>query len=284
MKTQHDDIARAVPEFSGAQVELVQLDRDHPGFNDELYRRRRNQIADLAGRFVTGGPLPSVDYNETEQGIWRTIWEKLDPLHQQRACRRYLEAREQFDFDHRFIESFAQINARLEPMQGFTLAPVAGLVKALTFLQQLGARRFLATQYIRHHSVPLYTPEPDVVHEYVGHVPTLAHPDFAELNHAFGVAALEAKDPARVEALIRVYWYTLEFGVLEEDGEIKVYGAGILSSFGELGGFRDQARFHAFDLEAMAARDYDPTNYQQDLFVAPSFAGMRETLLRWLEV
>lgn len=276
--------------FSGSAVELVQLDQDHPGFNDELYRRRRNEIAGLAAEYVAGGPLPSVDYQPTEQKIWREIWSHLDPLHAKKACRAYLEAREAFDFDHDFIEAFAQINARLEPMQGFILAPVAGLVMPITFLEQLGERRFLATQYIRHHSKPLYTPEPDVVHEYIGHVPTLAHAELAELNYAFGRAAMRAAadpDPAashaRIEALIRVYWYTLEFGVLEEDDQLKVYGAGILSSFGELDRCDRDATLEGWDLEAISRADYDPTTYQSTLYVAPSYQRMRDDLLRWLE-
>ena len=172
------------------------------------------------------------------------------------------------------------MNARLAPLQGFSLLPVAGLVKARVFLEELGNRRFLATQYMRHQSAPLYTPEPDVVHEYIGHVPWLADPELAELNHAFGLAAQRA-DAVRIEALIRVYWYTIEFGVVREDDQLKVYGAGILSSFGEMRRFAS-AEHRPWDLDAMAAHDFDPTHYQAQLYVAPSYPQMREDLLRWL--
>lgn len=269
--------------FSGADVQLVELDRDHPGFNDQIYRARRNQIAALAGTYVAGGPLPSADYNETEQGVWREVWRHLDELHPKLACRQYLEGLEAFGFDRQRIPSFAEVNAQLEPIEGFTLAPVAGLVMPIDFLVQLGHRRFLATQYMRHHSQPLYTPEPDVIHEYVGHVPTLAHPQLAELNHAFGIASARARDERDILALIRVYWYTVEFGLLEEDGELKVWGAGILSSFGELGRCMTQSELRKWDIGAIAETPYDPTNYQAHVFVAPRFGRLRDELLGWLD-
>jgi phenylalanine-4-hydroxylase len=135
---------------------------------------------------------------------------------------------------------------------------------------------------MRHPSVPLYTPEPDVVHEYVGHVPTLAHPAFVELNVAFGEAATHARGAsAQIEALIRLYWYTLEFGLVAERGEIKVQGAGILSSYGELGRFHD-AELREFDIDEIERTPYDPTAYQKQFFVAPDFERFRGDLLRRL--
>lgn len=267
--------------FSGADVQLVELNQDHPGFNDAEYRRRRDEIARLASRYVAGGPIEDVPYNDGEQSVWATIWSRLAALHEQFACAKYLEALEIFDFDHEHIPSFEAINGRLRPLQGFSLAPVAGLVLPETFLEQLGHKRFLATQYMRHASQPLYTPEPDVVHEYIGHVPMLSHPELAELNHAFGLASARA-NAEEIAALIRVYWYTIEFGILEEDGRTKVYGAGILSSFGEIQRY-EQAELRPFDLEVMAHTPFDPTTYQAQLFVAPAYAKMRDALMRWLE-
>ncbi len=268
--------------FCGARIELVELDRDHPGFNDPVYRQRRNAIAALAQAFSEGDPFPDVPYNPVEQGVWRSVWDELGAEHSRVGCGRYQRACEAYGFDHDVIPSFASVNAKLEPLQGFSLLPVAGLVQPRVFLEALGSRRFLATQYMRHHSEPLYTPEPDVVHEYIGHVPWLADPELAELNHAFGLAALRANDSARLEALIRVYWYTIEFGILEEDDRLKVYGAGILSSFGEMRRFED-VEHRPWELDVMAADDFDPTNYQTHLYVAPSYECMRADLLRWLQ-
>ena len=140
---------------------------------------------------------------------------------------------------------------------------------------------FLSTQYMRHPSAPLYTPEPDVVHEMIGHAVSLANDDFALLNRRFGEVARTLPDEA-MEPLIRAYWYSLEFGVIREGGALKVFGAGLLSSFGECGRFETEAKLAPFDLDVIAATPFDPTNYQNTLFVAPSFEAMKHALLDWL--
>jgi phenylalanine-4-hydroxylase len=154
---------------------------------------------------------------------------------------------------------------------------------AKAFLSQLGRDVFLSTQYMRHHSVPLYTPEPDVVHELIGHAATFADPTFVALNRAFGEAALRAQDNSdMIERIGRLYWYTLEFGVVREAGGLRVYGAGLLSSFGELGRFEREEELHQWSVDEIADTPYDPTMYQQKLFIAPSFDGMANDVLHWL--
>ena len=155
-------------------------------------------------------------------------------------------------------------------LTGFRLEPVPGLVPTRTFYGALAERRFLSTQYMRHHSVPFYTPEPDIVHELVGHANMLASPMFAALYQAAGLASRRATTPAALEFFSRVFWFTLEFGVLWEGGELRTYGAGLLSSFGELEVFRD-AQTRPLDIAAMGTLDYDITQYQPVLFAGSSF-------------
>jgi len=261
---------------------LVTLDADHPGFHDPAYRLRRDEIAHAALTYIEGEPAPDVEYTEEEHAVWREVWRNLDPLHARYACREYLEASAKINLSRHTIPQLRAVNQTIEPCFGFRMLPVAGLVTAGAFLSQLGQGTFLSTQYMRHHSVPLYTPEPDVVHELIGHAATFTHDRFAELNRAFGRAALVAS-PADVERIGRVYWYTLEFGVVEQDGALKVYGAGLLSSFGELGRFELEERLTMFDIERMAATSYDPTQYQQALFVAPGFDVMAREVQSWLQ-
>jgi phenylalanine-4-hydroxylase len=135
---------------------------------------------------------------------------------------------------------------------------------------------------MRHHSRPLYTPEPDVIHELIGHATSFFDEDFVRLSRLFGEAALVA-DAAMLARLERVYWYTLEFGLAREGDEVKAYGAGLLSSYGELGGFESRSKLEPFDLEKISRTPYDPTNYQAVLFVAPSFRQMAREVGRWLE-
>ncbi|HVY46872.1 MAG TPA: hypothetical protein VHB21_13385 [Minicystis sp.] len=266
--------------LSDDRANLVRLDRDHPGFRDRHYRARRDAIARLALAHRAGDPPPVVEYSEEEHGVWRTVWEHLDPLHARHATAAFHEGAARLGVDKSRVPQLRDLNEGLAALTGFRLLPVAGLVAPGVFLRHLARGEFLATQYMRHASAPLYTPEPDVVHEVVGHAITLAHPAFADLNRRFGEAALRTTDDA--EALVRVYWWTLEFGALEEAGGVAVYGAGLLSSYGELGRFVAGAPRRPFDLDAMAATPFDPTDYQAHFFVAPPFGEMVDAVTAWL--
>jgi len=262
--------------------DLVQLDQNHPGFRDPVYRQRRNAIAQQALRWRVGDPVPDVAYDEVELGVWRTVWEHLAPLHDRFASREYRMCSAHFAFPRSRIPQLREVNVKLTPATGFRMVPVAGLVASRTFLGNLKDDQFLSTQYIRHHTVPLYTPEPDIVHELVGHAATLSDPGFAEINRAFGRAA-ERVSEETLKRIERVYWYTLEFGAAYEDGKLKAYGAGLLSSFGELERFSREAQLVPLDFERMTERPYDPTVYQDMIFVAPSFGEAVQQITRWLD-
>ena len=261
--------------------DLVQLDPDHPGFRDAAYRARRNAIARTALEHKAG-PVPRVAYTPEEHETWRTIWNHLGPLHDRLASAEAREAAAVVQLDRREVPQLADVNAALSKATGFSMRPVAGLVGDRTFLGYLARDTFLATQYMRHPSRPLYTPEPDVVHELVGHAATFSEPTFAGLNRAFGRAA-ERVDAEALARVARLYWYTLEFGLCLENGRPKAYGAGLLSSFGELGGFESRAELKPFDPAVIAETPYDPTDYQRVLFVAPRFNEMAERVCGWLD-
>lgn len=260
--------------------QLVELNPDHPGFRDPIYRARRNAIARLAIEHREGTPPPLVAYTDQEHEVWRSVWDHLAPLHAAHAVREWRSAAARLDLDRTRVPQLAEVN-ELTRHPGIEMLPVAGLIAAEGFLTALGRGVFRSTQYMRHHSMPLYTPEPDVIHELVGHATSFLAPEIVQLSRSFGAAALRA-DPAAMLQLERLYWYTLEFGVAIEDGEVKAYGAGLLSSYGELGELGQRARLVPFDLEVMARTPYDPTDYQQVLFVAPSFPEMLRQLEDWL--
>jgi len=263
---------------------IVQLDPDHPGFRDPEYRKRRNQIAQLALSYQPGQMIPEAPYAPDEHRVWQTIWAALGPAQQQHACAEYRSALTRLSFASDRIPQLREVNEKVIAISGFRLEPVAGLVQPRVFLENLADGVFLCTQYIRHHSTPLYTPEPDVVHEIVGHGVTLASPRLAELNRLFGKAVQRTKSTQSLEKLSRLYWFTIEFGVLREDGAVKAYGTGLLSSAGELEEMRD-AELRPLDLAAATNQDYDPTHFQPVLFCADSFEamyqGMREYLVNW---
>jgi phenylalanine-4-hydroxylase len=260
---------------------IVELDPDHPGFRDSEYRARRNAIAQIATNYRTGQPIPHAPYTELEHEVWQTIWKALGPAHRQHACAEYLDSLDKLAFDTERIPQLDEVSRKVEALSGFRLEPVAGLVEPRIFLESLARGVFLCTQYIRHHSTPLYTPEPDVAHELIGHAVTLASPRLAEINRLFGEAVKRTKSAAELDRLARVYWFTIEFGVLRENGEVKAYGTGLLSSAGELVEMH-KAELRPLDLEAAANHVYDPTHYQAILFCAQSFDEMERSLRAFL--
>jgi phenylalanine-4-hydroxylase len=261
---------------------LVALDAEHPGFRDRDYRRRRDAIARVALEHQRGNVVPQVEYSDEEHALWARILATLDPLHEQWAASSLLAVKRRLPLDRQRIPQLRDLNLRLHQETGFAMEPVAGLVDARDFLSELADGVFLSTQYIRHTSAPFYTPEPDVVHELVGHAATLAAPEFAALSESFGRAA-RAADETRLARIERLYWYTLEYGVVREGGDLKAVGAGLLSSHGELAAFASAAELQDFDPERAASMDYDPTAYQPRLFVAASIEDMFRRSEAWLE-
>ncbi len=245
----------------------VELSEDHPGFADEHYRERRNHIASLALGWESSRPVPQVNYTEAEQGLWRTVCRELAIKHERLACAEYREAMARLALPGDHIPQLDEVSARLQPLTGFQYHPAAGLVPFEEFYGSLADSVFHSTQYIRHHARPLYTPEPDLIHEVIGHGGTLASPRLAELNRLAGTAARRLETQAARDFFATVFWFTIEFGVLWEDRELRAYGAGLLSSYGEIDEFRS-AEIRPLDIAAMGVQSYDITHYQPILFAA----------------
>ena len=274
-------VAVDADEVTADRNAIVQLDPDHPGFRDREYRTRRNQIAQIAMKYHPRDPIPDAPYTPEEHQVWRTIWTALEPAHQQHACAEYLASLRRLSFDPDRIPQLREVNEKVQAISGFRLEPVAGLVQPRVFLENLANGVFLCTQYIRHHSTPLYTPEPDVVHEIIGHGVTLASERLAELNRLFGEAVKRTTAQDALDRLSRVYWFTIEFGALREGESVKAYGTGLLSSAGEMEEMHD-AELRPLDLEAASRQQYDPTHFQPVLFCAESFEAMYQTLREYL--
>ncbi|MGH3918552.1 MAG: phenylalanine 4-monooxygenase [Pseudonocardiaceae bacterium] len=250
-----------------------ELPEDHPGFSDPAYRARRARIAEVAAAYRRGDPIPDVTYSAEEDEVWRVVSAELAAKHRRYACGEYLVGADRLVLPAQRVPQLREVDERVHGLTGFHINPVPGLVPTRTFYGSLAERTFLSTQYIRHHSVPFYTPEPDIVHEIIGHANMLASPVFADLYEVAGRASLRATTDVSLDVFSRVFWFTLEFGVVHEDGAVKAYGAGLLSSYGEIETFRD-AEIRPWDLLAMATQDYDITHYQPVLFAATSFEQM----------
>jgi len=261
-----------------------ELSSDHPGFKDSVYIKRRGEIAEIAKKFKHGEKIPEIHYNEDEISTWRVVYKGLRAL-SKHACKQYnyvfplLEQNCGYSPDK--IPQLEEVSKFLKDCTGWTLRPVTGLLTSRDFLNGLAFRVFHSTQYIRHGSVPTYTPEPDVCHELLGHVPLFADPDFADFSQEIGLASLGASD-ADIERLSTCYWFSVEFGMCNEEGQKKAYGAGLLSSFGELeycvGGQDKKPKYLEFDPTITANQKYPITEYQPIYFVADSFATAKDRL------
>jgi hypothetical protein len=161
----------------------VDLESDHPGFNDSVYRTRRAHLAVSAQNHRWDQPIPYIEYTTQETRVWAAVWSKMEPLWAAHACKEYLHSldllKHHAGYDSESIPQQQDISNFLMQRTGFRMRPVAGLLSSRDFLNGLAFRVFFSTQYIRHHSKPLYTPEPDICHELLGHAPMFADRDFA---------------------------------------------------------------------------------------------------------
>jgi len=178
----HDEDGKAV----------VHLGEEHPGFNDPAYRERRNEIATAATLWSPGRPIPQIAYTAVEDDIWRTVSRELRTKHETYACREFLAAKAALSLPEDHVPQLDEVTERLKPLTGFEYHPAAGLVPLRQFYGSLADRVFHSTQYVRHPSEPLYTPEPDIVHEVIGHGNMLASPRFAA--NAFAATPERAAD------------------------------------------------------------------------------------------
>ena len=266
-----------VTEHEDGSVE-VHLADTHPGREDREYLRRRGEVAGAALGWDRGHePVPTIAYTEAEHEIWRRVSAELAPLHERFAHSEYLAGKERLGLPADHVPQLAEVSERLVPLTGWTYVCAPGLVPLRDFYADLGARTFNSTQYLRHGSQPLYTPEPDIIHEVIGHANQLASPRLAAITEAAGQGSLRLESDAAMQLVADVFWFSIEFGVMHEGGDLKAYGAGILSSFGEIQEF-GQMEIRELDLADMGTLNYDITAYQPVLFAARSMDHLEDVV------
>jgi phenylalanine-4-hydroxylase len=220
-------------------------------------------------------------FTAAEHATWDVLFARQQEMLHGRAVRAFEEGLDVLRLSRPGIPEFGELNARLHARTGWTVVSVPGLVPDAIFFEHLAHRRFPAGNFIRRPDQLDYLEEPDVFHDVFGHVPLLALPAVADFMQALGRMGLEALDDGALHRLARLYWYTVEFGLAREEGELRIFGAGILSSFGESRFSLESPvpkRRH-FSLPDVLRTTYRSDAFQQAYFVIDGFEALLETVL-----
>jgi phenylalanine-4-hydroxylase len=221
-------------------------------------------------------PQDWAHYDADEHAVWDTLFARQTAQLQGRACDAYLRGLDVLHLSKPGIPDFAELSDRLMKLTGWQVVAVPGLVPDEVFFDHLAHRRFVAGNFIRRADQLDYLQEPDVFHDVFGHVPLLADPVYADYMQAYGEGGLRSLSFGAIHKLARLYWYTVEFGLIEEAGRLKLFGAGIVSSHGESEFALDDPSPNriAFDLKRVMRTNYRIDDYQQSYFVIPSFEAL----------
>ena len=244
-------------------------------------------------------------YSEENHRVWKTLYEKRWTVLEQQASNTFLSGLRAINlvpdrvpllFGERPdptdpTRTIKGINEYLRPLTGWQSRGVPGYLPAKAFFSCLARREFPTTVVIRPENKMDYLPEPDIFHDVFGHVPLHADPVFADFLQTYGKAALHTDDPYHIERLGRLFWFTVEFGLIHEDGRLKIYGSGLISSHGESahaleapeGRGKGKVERRAFDLDRVCDTTFEIDHYQPILYVLDSFEQLRDAMMKYAE-
>ncbi|WP_420129412.1 phenylalanine 4-monooxygenase [Longimicrobium sp.] len=218
-------------------------------------------------------------YTAEDHEVWSILYERRMAELRGNGSRVFLEGAEAIGLRPDQVPDLADVNRRLDARTGWNAVPVKGFIPARDFFRCLAERRFPTTVIVRPREQLEYLPEPDIFHDVFGHVPLHADPVFADFLQGFGAVAAEARTEEELTQMARLFWFTVEFGLTREDGQVKVYGSGLISSAGDaanaLGPKCDR---RPFSLDAVLAQPFEIDHFQDVLFVVESFDQLFEAV------
>ncbi|MBL1215956.1 MAG: phenylalanine 4-monooxygenase [Planctomycetes bacterium] len=219
-------------------------------------------------------------YTDENQETWTTLFDRQMQYLADNASNVWLSGAKAINLRRDHIPDLSEINSRLGPLTGWASRAVPGYVPAQGFFACIGRREFPTTIVIRPKDSIDYLPEPDIFHDIFGHVPLHADPVFADFLQTYGQAALTTNDESHTERLARLFWFTVEFGLIREDGRLKIYGSGLISSPGESRHALESPEVdrRPFDLDRVCDTAFEIDHYQPILYVLESFEQLRDAM------
>jgi phenylalanine-4-hydroxylase len=218
-------------------------------------------------------------YTAEQHAVWAELVGRVLPELEKHAARAYLDGFQIIGLQTDRLPRLASISSRLEPRTGWNSTPVSGFLPAPAFFEMLAGRRFPTTTWLRGRDSLEYTPEPDIFHDVLGHVPMHANKVFADFLQHYGRVCASIEDEKVLERLGRLFWYTVEFGLIREGSEIKVYGSGLISSHGECRNVTEgHCAVHDFSLDEVLDTPVKVDEFQKVLFAIDSFDQMYEAM------
>jgi phenylalanine-4-hydroxylase len=220
-------------------------------------------------------------YTPSQHAVWAELVTRRMPELREHACREFLDGFEVIGLQEDIIPDLASVNRRLEAKTGWNATPVSGFLPADAFFEMLAARRFPTTTWLRDRNSLDYTPEPDIFHDVFGHVPMHAHPVFADFLQQYGKVCARLQDKEDLERMGRLFWFTVEFGVIRQGGRVKLYGSGLISSHGESQYVLQSERgggpeIRDFNLDQVLDQEFLVSEMQKVLYAVESFEQIFE--------
>ncbi len=216
-------------------------------------------------------------YTPEQHAVWTELVNRCMPMLEQHACSEYLDGFEQIGLRKDSIPDLAAVSRRLGPRTGWQARPVSGYLPASAFFAMIANRQFPTTTTLRGRDSLDYTPEPDIFHDVFGHVPMHAHPVFADFLAHYGQVSAQLTDERDLVRMGRLFWFTVEFGVIRQNGQVKLYGSGLISSHGE-GQYviNGGPEIREFELEKIFEHDFSISEMQPVLYAVESFEQVYE--------
>ena len=224
-------------------------------------------------------------YTDEDHAVWKLMYERRMETLAAQASDVFLSGLDAIGLVPDRVPVIADVNERLKDLTGWQSHPVPGYLPAKAFFACLARRRFPTTVTVRPRELLEYLPEPDIFHDVFGHVPLHADPVFAEFLQTYGKAALFCDDPYHIERLARLFWFTVEFGLIRERGQVKLYGSGLISSISESNHALESPHVdrRPFDMELVCDTPFEIDHYQPILYVLESFEELRDAMNGYAE-